>query len=241
MTKASGLGDNLYLGGYDVSGDTRSLDIDSQVSPIDVTGIDKSAHERVGGQRDATLKTTTYLNPAAGRAHAVYSTLPTTDRIATYCRGTTLGSAALCMQARQIGYDPKRGDDGAILIDVEVLSDGYASEWGRQLTAGLRVDAAATNGASIDDGAATSFGAQAYLQVTAIPTAPTAVKIQHSTDDATWVDLITFTPTVIGATRAATATATTTVNRYLRAITTGASVGITFNAVICRNETATTF
>ena len=49
---------------------------------------------------------------------------------------------------------------------VEVQSDGYGLEWGVQLTAGLRTDITGTTGAYVDDnGAASSYGAQAYLQI----------------------------------------------------------------------------
>ena len=48
MAKTSGLGDNCYVGGYDLSGDIGSLGkISGSVATIDVTGINKSAFERI--------------------------------------------------------------------------------------------------------------------------------------------------------------------------------------------------
>ena len=60
---------------------------------------------------------------------------------------------------------------------VEVQSDGYGLEWGVQLTAGLRTDTTGTAGAYVDDnGAASSYGAQAYLQI--IEFAGTSVDVE---------------------------------------------------------------
>lgn len=76
------------------------------------------------------------------------------------------------------------------------------------------------NGASVDNAAATTNGAVAHLHVTSADgTLPTIDwVVQHSVDNAVWVDLITFTQaTDITKERL---TVTGTVNRYLRAIRT---------------------
>ena len=50
MAKSSGLGDNFYVGGYDLSGDTQSLGrIGGGAELLETTGIDKSGIERLGG------------------------------------------------------------------------------------------------------------------------------------------------------------------------------------------------
>src|SRR6266536_1609305 len=91
MAKQSGLGDNLYVAGVDVSGDIGSLSsISSNIKPIEVTAIDKSAMERLGGQRDGSLEFTAFFNPSAGQEHSVFSALPTADQVVTYFRGLLL-------------------------------------------------------------------------------------------------------------------------------------------------------
>lgn len=63
MAKESGLGDNFYIGGYDLSGDVASIDkISGPVATLDSTGIVKSANERLFGLRDAAMQFTTLFN-----------------------------------------------------------------------------------------------------------------------------------------------------------------------------------
>lgn len=151
MSKTSGLGDAFWVGGVDVSNDTSTLKtLGCPTAMLDMTGIDKSAHERLPGKRDGLLQFTAFFNRTG--AHAALSTLPRTDTISTYARGTALGSPSYCVNAKQIGYDPTRAADGSLLIDVENQANSFAAEWGVLLTAGKRTDNAATNGTGVDQG-----------------------------------------------------------------------------------------
>lgn len=72
------------------------------------------------------------------------------------------------------------------------------------------------NAASQDNAASSASGGAAVLHVTAYSGLTDAViKVQHSTDDSVWADLITFT--TVTATTSEFATVTGTVNRYVRA------------------------
>src|SRR5688572_94143 len=114
MAKQSGLGDNFYVGEFNLSGDIAALQrVASPRAVLPMTGIDKSAHERAHAHKDGALQATCLFNDAAGQAHPVLSAMPTTDRVMTYFRGTTIGKPAACMVAKQIGYDGTRGDDGS--------------------------------------------------------------------------------------------------------------------------------
>lgn len=150
--KSSGLGDALWVGGYDVSGDIQALsEISGGPKLIDVTGINKSAHERIGGESDGQLAMTTYFNTIG--VHVPLSVLPRADELLTYCRGTALGSPAACLNGKQIGYNPKRTTSGEMTFSVASQSNGYGLEWGVLLTTGtdgLRTDTIATNGTAVD-------------------------------------------------------------------------------------------
>lgn len=153
MAKTSGLGDNLYIHGYDLSGDINSLGtISGGNSPLEVTGIDKSAFERIGGRRDGNIEFTAYFNDATGRAHPRLSTLPSTDVHLYYARGTTLGNPAACMIGKQVNYDGTRGDDGDFKFAVQAQANGFGLEWGKQLTAGKRTDTGAASGTAVEFG-----------------------------------------------------------------------------------------
>jgi hypothetical protein len=60
------------------------------------------------------------------------------------------------------------------------------------------------------------------------------VKVQHSANNSTWADLVTFaTVTAVGAEHAVVAPATT-VNRYLRATWSGTFTSATFAVAFAR-------
>lgn len=253
MAKQAGMGDRLLVAGYDLSGDIGSLGrIGGGLTPLEVTGIDKSGPERVGGLRDGSLDFTAWFNPATDRAHERFSALPTTDVIMTYLRGTTLGKPGAGIVAKQVNYDGTRGADGSFSFAVQALANGYSVDWGVQLTAGLRTDTEATDGTGVDGGAATSFGLQAFLHVTAFEGDDITIKLQSSSDDDPdgegdeYADVTGggFTQVTAGPTSERIQTARDlSVERYLRVVTT-TSAGFdscTFNVVVCRNAAATVF
>lgn len=248
MAKQSGLGDNLYVAGYDLSGDIGSLGrIGGGPAALEVTGIDKSGFERIGGLRDGAIEFTAWFNPTTDRAHDRFSTLPTTDQIVTYARGTALGGQAAAMVAKQVNYDGNRGDDGAFTLEVQALANGYGLEWGRQLTAGKRTDSSATNGSSVDFGSgSTAFGLQAWLHVFAFTGTSVTVKLQESSDDGSGDAFADVTgggftaATGVTSQRIETARGQT-VERYLRVVTTGTFSDAVFAVMVARNDTSVVF
>lgn len=243
MAKQSGLGDNFYLHGYNVSGDLGSISVSGGPAALEVTGIDKSAYQRIGGLRTGGMTWQAWFNPATDQGHDRFSSLPTTDVIASYFRGTTLGNPAACQVSKQINYDGNRGDDGAFTFQVDAQCNGFGVEWGRSLTAGVRTDTAATDGTGIDTTASADFGAQAYLQAFAMTGTDVTVKIQDSADNVTFADVagLSFTQLTAGRTAERIATANNaTIRRYLRAVTvtTGGFTSLEFAVVVVKNEIA---
>lgn len=154
MSKSGGLGDNLYLGGYDISGDIGSLSkVGGGPALLDVTGIDKSAHERITGLFSGEISFNAWFNAASNQEHAVLSTLPTTDVDILYARGTTLGAPAAFGRFKQINYDMTRAQGGALSEAVQALSNAYPLFWGVQLTTGKQSFTGAGNQTGVDLGA----------------------------------------------------------------------------------------
>lgn len=243
MAKVSGLGAALYVGGNVLSNDIQSISkLSGSIATFDVTGIDKLAHERIGGQRTGEIAMTAFWNSTG--AHTVFAPLPTADAIISYYDAGGIGFPAASMTAKQINYDPTRAASGELLVAVDALSNGYGLEWGQQLTAQMRTDTAATNGASLDYGAvSTAFGLQAYLHVSAFTGTDVTVKLQDSADNSSFADItgaafaqITTAPQ---AQRIATSNAAT-VRRYVRAVTvtTGGFTSVTFAVQFTRNPIA---
>jgi hypothetical protein len=245
VAKQSGLGDNFYVGAFNLSGDTNSLgSITSSRATIGVTGIDKSAQERIHGIKDGGFEFMTYFNPSASQAHPVLKALPTTDVVCSYFRGTTIGSAAASCIGKQINYDPVRNDSGEFTFKTSVQGNGYGLEWGQMLTSGIRTDTTATSPATgLDTLASASFGGQAYLHVFSVTGTSVTVAIQDSADNATFAALgspMTFTA-VNGAatsTQRIAISNTSTIRRYVRVITTGTFSNAQFAVNLVKNAEA---
>lgn len=243
MAKQSGLGDNLYVAGVDLSGDIGSLgSISTPRGVTDVTGIDKSAVERLLTHKDGLIDYSAFFNPA--NAHLALNDLPTADQILTYGRGTVLGSPAACMVAKQLNYDGTRGNDGSLTFGVQAQANGFGLEWGRQLTAGKRTDASATNGTGVDHTTvSTAFGWQAYLHVFAFTGTSVTVTLQDSADNVSFANIAggAFTAATGVTSQRLAGGATDTVRRYVRAITSGVFTNAVFAVGFVRNEAAVSF
>lgn len=248
VSKSSGLGDQLFIGGYDIGSDVASINnLSTPRATLPATGITKFANERIFGQRDGMAEFTTYFNPETltDAEHSALKGLPTVDVHLMYLRGTTLGNEGVGMVGKQVNYDPERGDDGALTFGVSAVANAFGLDWGKQLTAGKRTDTAATNGTGVDFGTgSTAFGFQAYLQVFAFTGTSATIKLQESSDDGggdAFADVTggAFT-TVTGRTaeRIQSASATLTVERYLRVVTTGTFSNLVFAVVVNRNDAA---
>jgi hypothetical protein len=243
VSKQSGLGNALYISGYNVSGDIQSAgNLGGGPAMLDSTDITQSANSRLPGLRDGRMEVTTFFNPglAANAAHSVLSVLPTTDVVTTYCCGTTVGAPAAAMVGKQINYDGTRGADGSFMFAVSAQANAFGLEWGVLGTAGIRTDTTATNGSALDNATSTAFGLQAYVHVFAVTGTSVTVKLQDSPDNTTFTDVVggAFTAaTGVTAQRIATSNAQT-VARYLRVSTTGTFTNAQFAVVINRNPIA---
>lgn len=251
MAKKSGLGDNFYYGAFDFSGDIQALGaIGGGPAALNVTGINKSALERIGGHRDGRIEYTAFFNPGAlgTGITPVANDLPTTDLQILYARGTALGSPAASLVGKQLNFDGTRAEDGMLTFAVNEPANGFGLEWGELHTAGKRSDTGATNGTGVSsiNGLASANGLQAYLHVFSFTGTSVTIKLQESSDDGAgdaYADVVggAFTAvTAAGVQRIATAT-NLAVERYLRVVTTGTFSQCTFAVNVVRNATVPAF
>lgn len=243
MPKVSGLGDDLFVGGFHVGGDIRDVAVNGGPGLLDVTDITQSAHSRLGGLRDGKMALTSYHDPAAGQSHAAFKTLPTADVIVSYFRGQAIGNPAASLNAKQLNYDPTRAASGELTFKIDAEANAFGLEWGIQLTPGTRTDSSATTGAFFDNTAATSFGGQAYFHLTAFSGTSVTIDIQSATTSGgsyTSTGLTTTAMNAAGAQRLATA-GNVTINEFLKVVTTGTFSNAVFAVVFVRNTIATVF
>lgn len=243
MSKTTGLGTYLLVNGVNISGDTNSITrLGGGPAAEDMTGIDKLAFERQGALRDGALGWISYFNPST--AHPLLAALPRTDIIGMVLFTQTLGGVGAGIVAKQLDYAGNREQSGAYRFTVEGQGNGFGLEFGEQLTPGMRSDTAATNGASVDDGATigtTAFGLQMYVELVSFTGTSVTIKAQSSTDNGAgdaFADITGATTGALTTAPAAVRVATAvnaSVERYLRIVTTGTFSEATFAVVLCRN------
>ena len=223
MAKSSGLSQQFFIGGYDLSGDVGA--INSAGSPrgaLEVTAINKAGKERVYGLTDGQLEFATWFDDAALLEHIALKGLPTTDRNVLWAFGGSIGSVAAMLIAKQINYDWAAGQDRSLAGKISCQANGTPLEWGNLLTPGKVTHAGATNGASRDDSASSAYGIIGYIQCMAFTGTSVTVIIQESSDNGgvdAWATKLSFT--AITALSAERKTATGTVERYVRVSSSG--------------------
>jgi hypothetical protein len=253
MAKQTGMAMNVFVDGYDISGDFQSLGaIGGGCAVIDTTGVDKSAFERIGGRRDGRITAVTHFNPetvagggSADRSHLVLRSLPMTDRLVTVA--LPAAGETWSLVAKQGNYDPTVAADGAITFAVDAMANSYGLEPGKLLTPlGKLTQGAAGNGSSVDFGAGFSFGLQAHLHVFAFTGTSATVKLQQSSDNG---GADAFADVTGGAFTAATGRTTQrietvrnqAVERYLRLVTTGIFTNLVIALAVEVNQSAVAF
>lgn len=230
MAKGGGLGQQFYIGGYDISGDVASIQTASSTRGVlDKTGINSSAIERVLTHGSGEITFQTHFNDATGQEHDALSGLPTGQTDVMWLTSSSRGDEAAFLQCKQVGYDWDRGTDGNLLGTVQCLGDAAPLEWGVMVTAGTDTHASATSSSSVDENGATgdsSNGARGYIQVMSIDSGTPTFILEDSSNDSVWATLISF-----GADTARSSdrlTVTGAVGRYVRATTTGTFTNATF-------------
>jgi hypothetical protein len=248
--KTHGMGDQLWIGGYDLGASTNSLSrIAGGNTPIPMTDITQLAMARVGGQRDGGMDIVSYWNPDAGGSHDVYSPLPRTDVICTYAHTQLIGGPSANVVAKQVGYDGDRAQDGGYLLNVQMLANGYGLQWAFQATAGKRTDASATAAAAVSPldqltASPGAYGLVMWVHVYSIGSGTPTIKLQESSDNGAdaYADVVGATTGVVTAPLALrVATGSIAVERYIKVVTTGTFTDMVFSVSVARHRVATVY
>lgn len=249
--KTHGMGDQLWIGGYDLGADTNAINnIRCGQATLPATAITMDAEARFGGERDGGMEIVSYWNPDANQSHAVYSGLPTTDAIATYAHTTSIGGPSANIVAKQIDYSGNRQQDGSFLLTVPMQANGYGLQWAFQATAGKRTDASATAAAAVsplDQGSASpgAFGLVMWVQLFTLGSGTVTVKLQESSDNGAdaYADVTGATTVGLSAGRQAfrIATGAIDVERYLKVVTTGTFTDAVLSVSVYRHRIETVY
>ncbi|MFE1192933.1 hypothetical protein ACFW6E_09045 [Streptomyces olivaceoviridis] len=134
MAKSSGLGQTT-LSVDDASGTARAIrnDITNwQMSTPrgvqDITGVDKSANERLLLLADGSVTLNGVFNAAANQSHDVFKTVPSTSVARTVTQ--TVNGVTLAMEMLPTDYQLTRSDSGELTFSVPLsLADGNVPTW----------------------------------------------------------------------------------------------------------------
>lgn len=136
MAKQSGLGDQLIIddnGGTarDISNDITSISIPTPQNLQDVTGLDKSAMERLPLLQDGSVQVQGVFNPAANMSHDVFKSKANVRTVTYRVGGNTNGNPELELNMYVENYDLSRGNDGSLTFSATLqLADGVVPTWG---------------------------------------------------------------------------------------------------------------
>ena len=226
MAKVNGLGQALYVQGYDLSSDASALSgIGYTQELLDTTSIDLSAMERITGRLDATLSVNGWFDNADDKAHEAYTVsnkLPTGDRVVTYQMGIAIGQPTYIMNAKTATYDISNSSGSALATTATFSSNASVtgfegSAYAVMLDAGATTYTSTTNGTSVDQAASSAAGSVAVLQfISGSSVSSLVAKIQHSANNSSWSDIITFSTISADTPTAEIVSMEGTVNRYVR-------------------------
>lgn len=189
----------LLIDGYDVLGEMTELTHAAEALTEEVTGLGDGweEHDYTGIQR-AEISQSGYFNDASLSVNDAFNGKQGNSRV--ICFGTDGNTAGKTFVGLS-GALETRLERVASVKGLHKANIGYVvsgkSEDGKILLALSAQDADGdTEAASVDNGAATTGGADLYLQVTALDLDGAdnlTVKVRSSTDDVTWADFDTFT------------------------------------------------
>jgi hypothetical protein len=227
MAKESGLNVRLYVMGYDLSGDANAVDSMGYTQNLmETTPLNSAAATRIVGLADGGLTVNGYFDNATGKIHPTFTSnsgkLPTADQVVLVPMGASVGDPSVGISAKEADYNVSRSSGSAITVSSSFNGNGMGGEFGVMLTAHDDTHSSASSGSSVDNSASSSSGGSGYLQAISLGSGSVIVKIQESTNDSSWTDLMTFS--TVGTSDVSTAerlTMSGTVARYLRVTSTG--------------------
>lgn len=208
-----------------------------EIETAETTTFGDADKTYIVGLADGTISTSGLFDGSANASDAVLSgAVGQEDNTFTVLpEGNGIGNRAVLANGQITSYEVSSPVGDVVAISAEVQADGGLYH-GVDLT-GQKIVAASGVTTAVNNGSATYSGLLANLHVTAnTRDGASTIKVQHSADNVTFVDLITFSGVSASATTGETITSTGTVNQYLRAEHTlaGSSGSVTYHVSAAR-------
>lgn len=232
MAFVHGKGAAVLWGATDLSAYLNTWDGAATADTAEVTVFGASSKAYIAGTKDATLSLGGFFDGGTGAVDEVLSAaLAGTAAVTLVPAGAgAIGNRAQLANVVHTGYTVTAPVADAVSISAEAqVSGGLA---GGIVLADLVARTATGNTTANDNTASSANGAVAHLHLVAFTGTDITIKVQHSADNSTWVDLISFAQlTAVGSERKS---ATGTVNRYLRVNIAGTFTTATLAVAIAR-------
>ena len=227
----------VLMNGTDMSPFLNEATQTQSIETAETTTFADSDKTYVTGLGDGTISTSGLFDSTAGASNDVMTgALGQEDNTFTVLpEGATAGARSIIANGQLTSYDVSSPVADVVSISAEIQADGGLFS-GRALNP-LTDTGTSASLTAINDSASTSGGGLFNLHVVAnTRDGDSTVKVQHSADNATWADLVTFTAVSASTTSGESITSTGTVNQYLRAAHTlaGSSGSITYHVSAAR-------
>lgn len=216
MAFSHGKGTVVLVGASDLSCYLNSVDWSKSADTHETTTFCQDAKTYIPGLKDGTA---TLAGLYDGDLDAVDQVLDAilggaAQVVTIGVEGMAPGKRCRLLRALESEYSVSSPVGDVVAVDASIQADGG-------ILAGVSLQAITAvtgtgNGPTVDNGASSANGGVAHLHVTDFTGANGVIKVQHSADGTTWVDLLTFT-TVNGAT-VERLEVLGTINRYLRVV-----------------------
>lgn len=213
------------VNGVDLGNTFKSLGFEATQNELDSTPLGGSSRTYALGFKEGALSCEGFWAADGATADEIHDILATTfnagtNSVITVSMGAVaVGGDALMLVGPTIKYGIPINNGDLIMATADIRATNGVN-FGKFLMHSAQA-AGTNNGASSDKGSASSNGGLFQVHLYNDDASDVDVKVQHSTDNSSWVDLTAVNN--LSATRAygsAEVAAGTTVNRYLRAVTT---------------------
>ena len=238
----------VYIDEFDLTSYFNDTSISLENEVAETTAFGDSNKTYITGLRAGTLSLSgMWAADTDGSDEELVALLgnATTPIITIREGAAAIGSRAVIAQANETSYAITNPVSDVITVAADfectpnqVSNLTFALASGVQLTAGASIaHGSLGNLSSVDNSASSANGGAGTLHVpTNTVNGNTTIKIQHSANNSTWADLISFTVVSSTAKTSEIKAVSGTVNRYLRATasTAGSSGAITFMVAFAR-------
>jgi len=228
----------VLLNGTNMSPFLNEATTTTEIETAETTTFGDQDKTYIVGLSDGTISTSGLFDSTAGASNDVLTGLIATEdnTFTVMPSGVAAGNPAVIANGQMTSYEVSSPVGDVISISAEVQADGGLLH-GVALTGLVNTGSASATTTGINNGSSTTNGGLFNLHVTANSRDGAAtVKVQHSSDDITYADLVTFTSVSASVTVGESITSTGTVNEYLRTLSTlaGSSGSVTYNISAAR-------